>query len=49
MSGYDDPETLEAAEALRPFAFLAKPLNPALLRECLERLARAPGGSRPRS
>jgi CheY-like chemotaxis protein len=36
MSGYDDSETLARAEALNPRAFLVKPLDETLLRECLE-------------
>ncbi len=35
MTGYDDEETIRAAEALHPAAFLVKPLNPVQLKEIL--------------
>lgn len=38
MTGYDDEETVKAAKLLQPIAFLVKPIDPAVLREHLNRL-----------
>ena len=35
MSGYDDEDTIRAAEELKPLAFLSKPFEPARLEELL--------------
>lgn len=35
MTGYDDEETIRAAEDLKPLAFLVKPLKPNRLKELL--------------
>ncbi|HQT96979.1 MAG: response regulator [Desulfobacteria bacterium] len=36
MTGYDDEDTVMAAKALQPVAFLVKPLDPTLLQEILQ-------------
>ncbi|MDD5305398.1 MAG: response regulator [Elusimicrobia bacterium] len=36
MTGYDDEETIRAAQELKPLAFLVKPLDPARLMELLK-------------
>ena len=36
MTGYDDEDTIRAAEALQPAGFLVKPLDPARLQEILQ-------------
>lgn len=36
MTGYDDEETVRKAEALKPLAFLIKPLDPGRLKELLQ-------------
>ncbi len=35
MTGYDNEETVRAAEAVKPLAFLVKPLDPTRLKELL--------------
>ncbi|MBI5906168.1 MAG: response regulator [Deltaproteobacteria bacterium] len=37
MTGYDDEDTIKAAEELKPLAFLKKPFEPARLAELLSR------------
>jgi AmiR/NasT family two-component response regulator len=36
MTGYDDEETVRRAEALKPLAFLVKPLDPGRLKAILQ-------------
>ena len=36
MTGYDDEKTVRAAEAVKPLAFLVKPLDVARLKELLQ-------------